>query len=161
MKKAISLVLAAILVLLLPGCNPTESFSCQELTMKVPEGMADVSTEAENMTFNFALQSDTLFVCGLRQDFLDIANGNTLSLEDYAHQLVERYQMENAYHDERPGEDYIFMRFQVPLADGVHQYLCGVYRSDSAFWLIQMDAKTADFDEEQCFSYLDSVTFSK
>lgn len=147
-------------MLLLPGCNPTESISAAELTMKVPEGMTDVSKESDNLMFNFALKNETMFICGLRQDFIDIPDGSTLTLEDYTHQLMELYQMHDTIHDQRPGEDYIYLRFQVPLADGVHQYLCGVYRSKSAFWLIQMDAKNADFEEERFFTYLDSVSFT-
>ena len=158
MKRLVSLLLAAML-LLLCGCSAAEPFTCLELTMDVPKGMANVSKEEENVGFHFALESDTLFICGIRQDFLDIPNGPNMTLHDYAHQLEETYQLQDAYHAEREGKNYIYFRFQVPLQDGVHQYLCGAYRSDSAFWLIQMDAKNADFDEEACFDYLDSVKF--
>ena len=158
MKKTVSLLLAAML-LLLCGCSDTEPFTCLELTMDVPKDIADVSEAEENIGFHFALESDTLFICGIRQDIIDIPNGNTLSLHDYAHQLEETYQLQDATHAQREGKDYIYFRFQVPLQDGVHQYLCGVYRSESAFWLLQMDAKNADFDEEACFDYLDSVKF--
>ena len=134
-------MLLVTMLLLLCGCSSTMPYTCLELSMDVPEDMVDVSKEPDNLAFNFALENDKLFICGIRQDFFDIENGVNLSLHDYAHQLEDMYQLQDAYHAEREGEDYIFFRFQVPLQDGVHQYLCGVYRSESTFWLLQMDAK--------------------
>lgn len=159
MKKTLSLLLAAVLCLSLAGCNPTKTFTYLELTMQVPEKMEDVSAADENAIFNFALQSDTVFICGIRQDILEVEDGQNKTAEDYAHQLIETYQLEGyASHAQRKG--YVYIRFSVPLQDGVHQYMCGAYKSDEAFWLIQMDAKTADFDEEALFGYLDSVKFN-
>ena len=159
MKKTLCLLLVALLVLSLAGCNPTMEYSCRELTMKVPTNVQDVSALDENAQFNFALESDTIFICGIRQDISSFADGLTMTAEDYAHQLMEDYQMEgNVSHGQR--KEYTYLRFVIPLQDGVHQYLCGTYKSSEAFWLIQMDAKTADFDEELFFSYLDSVKFS-
>jgi hypothetical protein len=159
MKKMLCLLLVALLVLPLAGCNPTKAYSYRELTMQVPEKAEDVSAAEENILFNFALESDTIFICGIRQDIAGMEAGQTMTAEDYAHQLMEDYQLEGyATHGERRG--YVYIRFSVPLQDGVHQYLCGAYKSKEAFWLIQMDAKTADFDEEAFFDYLDSVKFS-
>lgn len=159
MKKAVCLLTALLLIVCLSGCNPTHPYTCKELTMKVPSNMADVSELTENSTFTFALESDTLFICGIREDIHWIAEGPNMTAEDYAHILIEQYQMEDyAYHDERHG--YVYINFAMPLEDGVHQYLCGVYRTEEAFWLIQIDARTEDFSEKDWFSYLDSVKFS-
>lgn len=126
--------------------------------MQVPEGMTDVSELEENSLFRFALESDELFICGIRQDFLDFNDGLNMTIEDYVHQLVEDNGMVDAIHNERNG--YVYMYFQRPLADGVHTYLCGAYRAQSGFWLIQIDALKGDFDEERAFEYLDSVEFN-
>ena len=159
MKRMLCLLLCAAFVLTLAGCNPTKAYSCRELTMQVLEKVEDVSAAEENILFNFALESDTVFICGIRQDIFAMEDGLTMTAEDYAHQLMESYQLEGyATHGERKG--YVYIRFSMPLQDGVHQYLCGAYKSSEAFWLIQMDAKTADFDEELFFDYLDSVKFS-
>jgi hypothetical protein len=148
-----------LIVLSLAGCNPTMAYSCRELTMQVPKNVKDVSSLDENIGFNFALQSDTVFICGIRQEISNIKDGTTMTVEDYVHQLMEQNGMEgNADHAAR--KDYVCIRFVLPLEDGIHQYLCGAYKSSEAFWLIQMDAKTADFDEETFFEYLDSVKFS-
>ena len=161
MKKAFALVLAALLAVTALGCNPTQSYTCLDLTMDIPKDITDVSEAEENIMFHFALENDYLFICGIRQDFLDIADGAAMTLDEYTHRLMELYELEDiAIHAQRDGRDYIYLRFQVPLEDGVHQYLCGVYRAPGGFWLIQMDARTADFDEERCFSYLDSVRFN-
>lgn len=158
MKKMVCLLLTALFVLSLAGCSTT-AYSCRELTMEVPKNVKDVSSLEENGQFNFALESDTIFICGIRQEISSLKDGLTMTAEDYAHQVMEAHQMEgNAAHGQRNG--YTYIRFNVPLQDGVHQYLCGAYKSSEAFWLIQMDAKTADFDEETFFDYLDSVKFS-
>ena len=126
--------------------------------MQVPENMEDVSKLEENAMFRFALESDELFISGIRQDFMDFENGKDMSLHDYVHQLTEDNGMTDAVHNDRNG--YVYLYFEMPLADGVHTYLCGAYRAAEGFWLIQIDSLRVNFDEEQAFKYLDSVEFN-
>ena len=160
MKKAICLVFAVLMVLSLTGCNATKEITNIELIMDVPEDMVDVS-DSEGVSlygFNFAMENEQIFICGLRQDKSDIDNGRTMTLEDYVHQLLELYGLEGrATHAERL--DYIYLRFTLPLESGVNEYLCGAYQCEDAFWLIQMNGTTNNFNESQWFDYLDSVHF--
>ena len=161
MKKALCLVFALLLTLSLTGCTPTKTISSIELTMEVPEDMQDVSQNEDVLGygFNFAMENQEMFICGLRQDMSDIENGRTMTLEEYTHQLIEQYGLQGrASHGERL--DYMYLRFTKPLENGVNEYLCGAYRCDGAFWLIQIVGLTQNFDEADWYDYLDSVEFT-
>ena len=163
MKRALCLVFALLLTFSLTGCNPTRTISSIELTMEVPEDMKDVSQNEDVLGygFNFAMENDELFICGLRQDMSDIENGRTMTLEEYTHQLIQLYGLEGRVtHGERKSRGYMYLRFTIPLESGINEYLCGAYRCDGAFWLIQMNGLTKNFDEATWYEYLDSVEFS-
>lgn len=162
MKKAICLLFAVLMVLSLTGCNPTQTITCVELTMKVPQDMKDVnqSEEIKEYGFTFAMENETLFICGLRQDLVDIENGKSMTLEEYTMQLFQLYGLDGrATYGKREGKDYVYLRFNLLLENGLNEYLCGVYKSPGAFWLIQMNSLQEKFDEAQFYTYLDSVTF--
>ena len=92
------------------------------------------------------------------QSKFDGVNMTTLG---YAQRIITQYGLTgNVSYGERKSRDYVYLRFTMPLSDGVNEYLCGVYKTNQAFWLIQMNGKTENFDEIKWYEYLDSVTFS-
>ena len=159
MKKAICLLFAVLMVVSLAGCAPKNNYTCIDLSMRVPEGMTNVTDneDVQGYGFSFALENSKMFICGLRQDFLDLENGASMTLEDYVHKLIETYGLATATHGERHSKGYIYLRFTLPLESGMNEYLCGAYRFNGAFWLIQMNGLTENFNEAQWFEYLDSV----
>lgn len=164
MKKAICLLFALLMLLSLTGCNPTQTITCVELTMQVPQDMKDVnqSDEVKEYGFTFAMENETLFICGLRQDLLDIENSDTMTLEQYAQELINLYGLAGRTTcAQRKSRNYVYLQFEIPLESGMNKYLCGVYKSSGAFWLIQMNCTPENYKEEVLFEYLDSVTFSE
>lgn len=163
MKKAISLLFALIMVLSLAGCSNTVAYTNLELTMQVPPDMKDVAQDEsiQEYGFTFAIENEQIFICGLRQELVSIQNGLNMTTQDYAAQIVQNYGLTGrATVGDRASKDYVYLRFSIPLENGVNEYLCGVYKTDKAFWLLQMNGKTENFDEAKWYEYLDSVTFN-
>ena len=164
MKKAISLLFALVMVLSLTGCGNTVTYTSLELNMQVPKDMKDVAQDEsiQEYGFTFAIENDQIFICGLRQAVVDIQNGPTMTTLDYTAQIMQDYGLVGrASYGERKSRDYVYLRFTMPLENGVNEYLCGVYKTENAFWLLQMNGKTENFDEAKWYEYLDSVTFTE
>ncbi len=164
MKKAICLLFAVLMTLSLSGCNPTDNYTCMELTMQVPEGMQDVpvdDTMAENHIV-FALEKGDFLIAGVRQEISTIENGLTMTPADYGNLIIqEKGLIGRASLEERKSKGYAYLRFNWPHENGVNEYLCGVYKTSNAFWFLQMNGLAENFDETKWLSYLDSVTFNQ
>ena len=164
MKKAICLLFAVLMVLSLTGCNDnTQTITCVELNMQVPKDMKDVNQteEIKEYGFTFAMENERFFICGLRQDFVDIENGRSMTLEEYASQLLTLYGIsDRATTGKRESKGYVYLRFNLPLESGMNEYLCGIFKSSGAFWLIQINTTAEKFDETKFLQYLDTVNFS-
>ena len=164
MKKAICLLFAVLMTLSLAGCAPTETYTCLELTMKVPEGMQNVTVD-DNMAENhivFALEKGDFLIAGVRQEISTIENGLYMTAEDYGNLIIEQKGLYGkASVGERKSKDYAYIRFNWPHQNGANEYLCGVYKTNDAFWFLQMNGLEYNFNESVWFSYLDSVTFTQ
>jgi len=163
MKKAISLLFALVMILSLTGCNNTVAYTSLELNMQVPEGMQEVPVDEEmsQRSIVFALENEQLLIAGVRQEISTIENGLTMTPTDYANLIIQEKGLTGrAALGERKSKDYVYLRFTMPMGNGVNEYLCGIYKTNNAFWFLQMNGKTENFDEIKWFEYLDSVTFS-
>ena len=164
MKKAICLLFAVLMVLSLTGCNPTQTFAHLEMTMQVPEGMQNVTVDDDMAESHivFALEKGDFLIAGVRQEISTIENGLSMTPTDYANLIVqEKGLIGRATVGERKSKGYVYLRFSWPHENGINEYFCGVYKTSTAFWFLQMNGLTEGFDEGKWFSYLDSVTFSQ
>ena len=163
MKKAFCLLFAALMALSLAGCTPMQSISHVELNMQVPADMVDVNQteDIKGYGFIFAMENEQFFICGLRQDLSDFENGKSTTIEEYTSQLVTEYGIaDRVTYGERKSKGYVYLRFNMALESGMSEYLCGIFKSSGAFWLIQINTTAEKFDETKFLQYLDTVNFS-
>ena len=137
MKKMIRIVSLLLALILLTACGgaSTKSYTCRELTMEVPSSMRDVSGQSDFSTFTFALDSKKLAIFGLNETFAEYPVLEEYTTKDYADLVIELYSV-NGTAAQRAGKNY--------------HYIIG-------FWMIQIAAPTADYNQEAFFSYMDTV----
>ena len=146
--------------LLLCGCSSEpEEFTCDELTMMVPGGMKDVSGGDAFKGFTFTLDSSKLAIFGLKESFADYDGISGLSLKDYAETVIMVNGL-NATPMTRAGKDYMYFRYDTTIDGTSYSYLAATFKTDEAFWLVQLSSPTAKYDENAMFECLDSVRFN-
>lgn len=157
MKKITALLVCVLLVAsMLTGCfGGSREFTCQDLTMSVPGGMRDVSSNSDYSQFTFTLDSSKVAIFGLREKFSDF-DGQDMSVKEYAEAVIKANN-HNSLAIQRSNEDYYYFTYEAKNADGAYKYVAGCFKGKDAFWLVQIAAKVTDFELETYLSYLDSV----
>lgn len=157
--RVIALVLAMALLTgctLLPSKDSTKSYSCRDLTMEIPSKMKDVSGQEEFSGFTFALDSNKLVIFGLNETFSDYPALEEYTTKDYADLLIQVYGV-NSTVQERSGKDYHYLVYTADTDLGEFTYMAGIFRNSNGFWMIQVCTPTEKYDQEEFFSYLDTV----
>ena len=157
--RVIALVLAMVLMTgctLLPSKDSTKSYSCRDLTMEIPSKMKDVSGQEEFSGFTFALDSNKLVIFGLNETFAEYPVMEEYSTKDYADLLIQLYGV-NSTVQERSGKDYHYLVYTADTELGEFTYMAGIFRNSNGFWMIQVCTPTEKYDQEEFFSYLDTV----
>lgn len=162
MKKRICLLITVLAVMLciLSACSGmTKEYTCKELTMEVPLTVVDQDETAEEEGFTFALSNSDIAIFGLKETFDELGVDNSFTVTDYANAVIDANGID-ATAISRSTADYDYFRYTASGDDGsTIKYLAAVYKSDDAFWMVQVAAKLANYEEEDFFDYLDSVEF--
>lgn len=158
MKNAIRiLALVLALSLLMAGCgSSTKTYTCGDLTMTVPSYMKDVSSQSDFSGFTFALDSSKIAVFGLNETFAEYPVLEDYDTKSYAETVISTYGLTSTA-AQRSGSNYYYFVYTAETEAGEFTYMAGVYRNAKGFWMVQICAPTAKYDEQAFFSYLDSV----
>ena len=141
---------------MLTGCFGTKEYSCQDLTMSVPFGMKDVSSKSDFSDFTFALDSKKLAIFGLNETFAEYPVLEEYTTKDYADLVIELYSV-NGTAAQRAGKNYHYIIYTAQTSQGEFTYMAGIFKNSTGFWMIQIAAPTADYNQEAFFSYMDTV----
>ena len=158
MKKMIRIVSLLLALVLLTACGgaSTKSYTCRELTMEVPSSMRDVSGQSDFSTFTFALDSKKLAIFGLNETFAEYPVLEEYTTKDYADLVIELYSV-NGTAAQRAGKNYHYIIYTAQTSQGEFTYMAGIFKNSTGFWMIQIAAPTADYNQEAFFSYMDTV----
>lgn len=159
MKKIIRIMALALVLLTLAGCaGGTKSFTCRDLTMTVPSNMRDVSGQSDFAAYTFTLDSSKLAIFALQERYDEYPVLEEYDLQGYAELVIQANGLD-CVPAARSGQDYLYFTYTYQ-ADGTeYKYLTATYQSGEGFWMVQISAPTAQYDEAAYFEYLDSVEF--
>ncbi len=160
MKKVIAVLVAAVMVLSLAGCElfPKEQpFSVNEMLIT----LTDAFTEAEFEGYTKAFDSRKAAVFVLRED-KSLLNGVELSLAEYA-DLTRAANSSRGPGEIKNDDDLTYFEYESFGSDEqtVYSYFTALYESDSAFWLVQFAGERANYEKlrPEFIKYAKSVTF--
>lgn len=162
MKKAIRIIALVLAMVLLTGCtllpskDSTKSYTCRDLTIEVPSKMKDVSGKEDFSGFTFALDSKNLAIFALNETFAEYPVLEEYTTKDYADLLIQLYGV-NSTVQERSGKGYHYLVYTADTELGECTYMAGIFRNSNGFWMIQVCTPTEDYNQEEFFSYLDTV----
>lgn len=162
MKKTVRIIALVLAMVLLTGCtlfpakDSTKSYSCRDLTMEVPSKMKDVSGQEDFSSFTFALDSKNLAIFALNETFAEYPALEEYTTKDYAELLIQLYSV-NSTVQERSGKGYHYLVYTANTELGEGTYMAAIFRNSNGFWMIQVCTPTADYNQEEYFSYLDTV----
>ena len=125
------------------------------------EALAELGEEYKNLVVMDAdlEEYSKIAIFGLRETFTQLGVDDSFTAKDYAEAVIEANGLD-ARVISRSNEDYEYFRYNAPADDGTtFRYLVGVYKTDKAFWMVQVTASIVDYEEETFFDYLDSVKF--
>ena len=158
-KRLALLSVLLLLLSLLVGCSDSlVAYQCQDLTIEVPSTMTDMGHEGTYAQFTFALSSNSVAIFGMRSTFDAVDADTSTSLETYAQAVIATNGFRSTPVD-RAGSDYLYFTHLAETQKGDLRYLDAVYKTDDAFWLIQVTAPVTEFNEDTFLGWLDSVTF--
>ena len=142
---------------IVPTLAPTtKTYRCLDLTMEVPVKMEDVSGQPDYLDFHFTLDSPDLAIFGLSETFIDYPQMEEYTTADYAELVIEIYGV-NSTVMERPGKDYHYIIYTADTTSGEFTYMAGIFKNDYGFWMVQICGPTTSYDQEEFFSYMDTV----
>ncbi len=162
MKRTIAAILSVVLLLTaLCGCElTTKQFTYKELTITAPRSMKDATDEQTANKADYVISNSTMAIFVLREAFSTFPDGyEDLTVEDYAELVLEANNMNDKLKKEG---DLVTFTFR-DTEDGVsYTYLAACYKSEEAFWLIQIACKTSQYDKmrDKMLDCLNSVTFN-
>ncbi|MBR6594955.1 MAG: hypothetical protein IKK72_00020 [Oscillospiraceae bacterium] len=165
MKKTVRIIALVLAMVLLTGCTlfpakeSTKSYSCRDLTMEISSKMKDVSGQEDFSGFTFALDSNDMAIFGLNETFAEYPVLEEYTTKDYADLLIQLYGV-NSTVQERSGKDYHYLVYTADTELGEFTYMAGIFRNSNGFWMIQVCTPTDKYDQEEFFSYLDTVKLS-
>ena len=160
MKKIIAVLIAAVMVLSLAGCEllPKEkAFSVEEMLIT----LTDAFTEAEFEGYTKAFDSRKMAVFVLREDKAEL-NGVEISLDEYA-ALTRVANVDRGPGEIKSEDGLTFFDYDYYGSDGttIYSYLTVMYESDEAFWLVQFACDQTQWEKlrPEMIKYAQSVTF--
>ena len=165
MKKTVRIIALVLAMVLLTGCTlfpakeSTKSYSCRDLTMEISSKMKDVSGQEDFSGFTFALDSNDMAIFALNETFAEYPVLEEYTTKDYADLLIQLYGV-NSTVQERSGKDYHYLVYTADTELGEFTYMAGIFRNSNGFWMIQVCTPTDKYDQEEFFSYLDTVKLS-
>ena len=165
MKNTVRMIALVLAMILLTGCTlfpakeSTKSYSCRDLTMEISSKMKDVSGQEDFSGFTFALDSNDMAIFALNETFAEYPVLEEYTTKDYADLLIQLYGV-NSTVQERSGKGYHYLVYTADTELGEFTYMAGIFRNSNGFWMIQVCTPTDKYDQEEFFSYLDTVKLS-
>lgn len=165
MKKILRVIALVLAMAALTGCtllpskDSTKTYTCRDLTMEVSSKMKDVSGQEDFSDFTFALDSNAVAIFGLNETFAEYPALEEYTTKDYADLLIQLYGI-NSTTQARSGKDYHYLVYTADTDLGEFTYMAGIFRNSSGFWMIQICTPTEKYDQEEFFSYMDTVKLS-
>ena len=160
MKKAVAVLVAALMILSLASCAffPKEKpFSVSEMLIM----LTDAFEEAEFEGYTKAFDSRKAAVFVLRED-KSLLNGVDLSLEEYA-ELTKAANASRGPGEIKNEDGLTYFEYDYYGNDGttIYSYLTTMFESDDAFWLVQFACAEPEYEKmrPEFIKYAKSVTF--
>ncbi len=158
MKRAIAILLAAIMLVSLAACGAkAKTFSAEELSIE----LTDAFTEADYEGYTKSFDSSKVAVFVLREDKAQLGDLK-LSLDEYAQLVYSANVNRNPQSVKKEGEmPYFEYEFTGTDNQTVFHYYTTMHESDGAFWIVQFAAKQAQWDKLKADvqKYAASVSF--
>lgn len=159
MKRILLVLTALVLLVSLVACGEAQpkTFTAEGMSVTLTDGFTKRSVDG----FTVAYDSKDVAVLALKESFADF-QGIELTLKEYADlvrqsnasrnptAVVEKdglYTMEYSFFNEEENETY--------------KYLCAMYESEDAFWMVQFACKADAYDSlsDTLLTYAKSVSF--
>lgn len=156
MKKTLSLVLIAVLLL---SCTSCFNFSMKKVFEK--SGMEITLTsdfyEKEHVSYTSVYESNKIAVFTLKEEFALLPGFSKYTVDEYADSVVEMNQIDATVEHE---DDLTYFTFDETVNGKDFVYFGFAYKGDDAFWLIQFacEQKNEKDLKDDIFKYAKSVT---
>ncbi len=147
MKKLVSLVLLFIFIFTLGGCAVKDTkekvFTKDEFTITLNEAYVESAQEG----FYACYDSATVAVFVVKESF-DIMEGfSDYTIEQYANIVMYNCSDKNPSLHQKDGINYIEYSFKNTELNKTYNYLIALYKSDSAFYMVQFTCEDKDYKE--------------
>ena len=152
------LVLAASLLTGCPGKEDAQTVTCNELSLTLPGSFEDLSQTVSSNELSLLYGSGTTVVmvtretvASLEKDFPQLDAGQYAQLFVRSNNLPGKVTLE---------EGIPTFTYTAGTGENAMTYLCGFYRSETHFWVVQAYCPTKEFDtnRDSLWSILFSVT---
>ena len=160
MKKVLAVLIAAVMVLSLAGCElfPKEKpFSVDEMLITLTDAFAEA--EFEGYTKAFDSRKAAVFV--LREDKA-LLNGVELSLAEYA-ELTKAANANRGPGEIKTEDGLTYFEYESYGSDEqtIYSYFTTMFESKDAFWLVQFTGLRSEYEKlrPEFVKYAQSVTF--
>ena len=120
--------------------------------------MIDVSKEIDYQSYDVALQSKSLMILGLKEEYINFEKGNETTLREYTETVIKVNKMSC----EISGTDeskYLYFTYEKTIEGINYKYLATTHKAEDGFWLVQAVTLKGDFDQDQLMRYMDTIGF--
>lgn len=164
MKKPLAVLVVLVCIIgILCGCDsvlPDQTVTCEELTITLPGHYIDLSGEDYAAGLALLYGFNDTAITAIKEDKASL---QALIPDMDAQQYAELFVASNSLLDTVEVVDGIpTFQYCLDAGDTSVTYLCGVFESDSNFWVIQAYCPTTGFAESQeaLWGYITTVTIA-
>ncbi len=148
MKKLLAFILVFVMIFSFAGCNVTDGkdkiFSYDEMSITLNEGFVESEMEGYNVCYD----SKDIAVFVLKEEFSLMVGFEDYTLDQYADLVLQANKERNPQTVKIDGlGNCIKYTFYNEELKQDYTYLAALYKSDSAFWMVQFTCKTEKYEE--------------
>lgn len=164
-KHVAGIVLLFCMVLSLAACSvdvrtaEAKTFTSEGMTITLTEGFREKSVSGYTVGYN----SSKVGVLALREEFTAIENGASITLEDYAQQVLKNNQDRVSVDKVEQSDGLTYMEYTATSDSREYRYFVTMFKSSDAFWLVQFFCKSSEYAEYRSYfvGWAKTVTFSE
>lgn len=156
MKKILSLILITIALISLVSCSLFEAeekvFEKSGLSITLTEDFV----EKEHVSFTGVYESRDVAVYTLKEEFTLLEGSSNMTLNEYTETVILANKLSVSVETK---DNLTYFKFDKEVNGKQLSYFAFTYKSEDAFWLVQIACETDDVSdkEEDIFKYANSV----
>ena len=146
MRRAVSLLLALLLIAgICTGCS-AQHWRYEELSFTLPQDFVNRSGESYAADFDFLFDDGTVAIAGIRETKHALANFGELDSAAYTQLLLEHNSL--TCQPEKMGDAWCFS-YEAVSSGTPMTYCCAIYEAPNSFWQIQAYCATEDLPAQR------------